>query len=93
MAKVKTTIYLDDAEYRRLKRIAERERTSGAELIRAAVSAFLARRQPATVPAWVGMLESESTVAAQDEDELLEGFGESRLTSPATSARPRTAGP
>ena len=77
MGKVKTTIYLDDAEYRRLKRIAERERTSAAELIRAAVSAFLARRQPATVPAWVGMLESESTVAAHDEDELLEGFGES----------------
>lgn len=75
-SKVKTTIYLEDAEYRRLKRIAERERTSAAELIRAAVSDFLARHQPAGLPEWVGMLEADPTLASTEEEELLDGLGE-----------------
>jgi predicted transcriptional regulator len=77
MGKVKTTIYLDDAEYRRLKRIAERERTSAAELIRAAVSDYVARRGPTALPAWVGSLDGDPGLASEDEDELLHGFGES----------------
>jgi predicted transcriptional regulator len=77
MARVKTTIYLEDADYRRLKRIAERERTSAAELIRAAVSAFVAQEEPSGLPAWVGLVDAEPGLSVCDEDELLEGFGES----------------
>jgi predicted transcriptional regulator len=77
MGKVKTTIYLDDAEYRRLKRIAERERTSAAELIRAAVSDYVARQGPTALPAWVGSLDGAPDLASEEEDELLDGFGES----------------
>ena len=77
MAKVKTTIYLDDAEYRRLKRIAEREQTSAAELIRTAVSEYVSRLSPTGLPAWIGMLDADPDLASEDEDTLLDGFGES----------------
>ena len=77
MGKVKTTIYLDDTEYRRLKRLAERERMSAAEMIRAAVSAYVGERDPGALPEWVGMLDAGPSLAESDEEELLEGFGES----------------
>ena len=80
---MKTTVYLDDAEYRRLKRIADREHTSAAELIRAAISAYLARSQPEELPDWVGMLEGDATLAGTDEDELLDGFGECGAGGPS----------
>jgi hypothetical protein len=41
MGKVKTTVYLDDVEYRRLKRLADQRGTSAAELIREAVSQLI----------------------------------------------------
>ena len=77
MGKVKTTIYLDDADYRRLKRLAEREHTSAAELIRAAVSALLDRRPDVIRPRSIGLGRSGDGSLSERTEELLDGFGES----------------
>jgi hypothetical protein len=77
MGKVKTTIYLDDAEYRRLKRVAERERTSAAELIRAAVSAFLRDAPGEGRPRSFGLGRSGTGDLSDRAEELLDDFGAS----------------
>ena len=77
MGKVKTTIYLDDAEYRRLKRIAEGRGTSAAELIRSAVSDFLSDRFTEDRPRSFGLGSSGAGDLSERAEELLDGFGES----------------
>ena len=77
MGRVKTTIYLDDAEYRRLKRLAEQERTSAAELIRAAVSSFLLRTADEDRPRSIGLGRSGEGDLSERVEEFLGEFGES----------------
>lgn len=75
MSKVKTTIYLEEAEYRRLKRIAERQDTSAAELIRAAVSTFLSDTADEDRPRSLGLGRSGEGDLAERAEQLLDGFG------------------
>jgi predicted transcriptional regulator len=72
----KTSVYLDDSDVERLRRIAEEEGRSQAEIVRAALSAY---EQARTVPrafalegSWAG---DGSSVADVPEEELLAGFG------------------
>jgi hypothetical protein len=71
-----TSIYLDETDRQRLRRLAEREGRSQADVVRAALVAYEAQvagdRQFALAGAWEG---DGSSVADLTEEELLEGFG------------------
>jgi predicted transcriptional regulator len=73
----KTSVYLDDADVERLRRLATEEGRSQAEIVRAALSAYEGARTPsrdfALEAAWAG---DGSSAADVTEDELLAGFGE-----------------
>ena len=77
MAKVRTTVYLDDSDYRRLKLLAEREGRSAAELIRAAVRARLEGSDTPGVPRSIGLGHSGVRDLGTRSEEHLDGFGES----------------
>jgi predicted transcriptional regulator len=72
----KTSIYLDDDDRERLRRLAAEEGRSQAEIVRSALSAYeqarTAPRDFALEGAWAG---DGSSVADIPEDELLAGFG------------------
>ena len=72
----KTSIYLDDADVERLRRIAAEEGRSQAEVVRAALSAYEHARDVPRVFALEGSWEGDgSSVADVPEHELLAGFG------------------
>jgi predicted transcriptional regulator len=72
----KTSVYLDDSDAERLRRLAAEEGRSQAEIVRAALSAYeqarTAPRDFALDGAWAG---DGSSVADVPEEELLAGFG------------------
>lgn len=72
----KTSIYLEDADLARLRRLARQEGRSQAEVIRAAIAAYESRQQPDRSFALSGAWEGDGTsVADVPEEELLQGFG------------------
>jgi len=75
MAKMKTTVYLDAAEYRRLKALATGEGRSAAELIRAAVSQYVERSAPRARPRSLGVGHSGDGHLSERAEELLDGLG------------------
>ncbi len=75
MATIKTTVYLDAADYRRLKALASAEGRSAAELIRAAVSDYARRKAPRGLPTSLGVGRSGDGCLAERVEELLEGLG------------------
>lgn len=77
MAQQKTTVYLETADYRRLRALAQSEGRSTAELIREAVAEYAARRAPAQRPRSVGAGRSERGDVSERAEDLLSGFGES----------------
>lgn len=77
MSKVRTTVYLEGAEYQRLKRLADAEGRSAAELIRAAVARFLEEAHETGQPDWIGSMASGDADWAEDAPERLDGFGQS----------------
>lgn len=76
MATMKTTVYLDAADYRRLKTLAAAEGRSAAELIRLAVSEYTQRNAPRTVPTSIGAGRSGDGCLAERSEDLLRGLGE-----------------
>jgi len=72
----KTSVYLDDSDAERLRRLAAEEGRTQAEIVRAALSAYerarTAPRDFALEGAWAG---DGSSVADVPEEELLAGFG------------------
>lgn len=72
----KTSVYLDDSDVERLRRLAAEEGRSQAEIVRAALSVYeqvrTAPRDFALEGAWAG---DGSSVADVPEEELLAGFG------------------
>ncbi|MBR9988980.1 MAG: ribbon-helix-helix protein, CopG family [Gemmatimonadetes bacterium] len=72
--KEKTTVYLDSADHRRLKAMAEAANRPTAELIREAVAEYV-RRHGATTAASIGAGRSGRTDLSERAEELLEGFG------------------
>ena len=77
MSTMKTTVYLDAADYRRLKTVAAADGRSAAELIRAAVSEYIRRRVPGRLPRSLGAACSGDGQLSEQAEDLLQGMGES----------------
>ncbi|MGH4016269.1 MAG: CopG family transcriptional regulator [Pseudonocardiaceae bacterium] len=72
----KTSVYLDDADARRLAMLAEREGVSQASLLRKAIRAYVPEPRDSRTFALDGAGEGPGgSVADVDDDALLEGFG------------------
>lgn len=71
----KTTVYLDGADYRRLKRVAARRRLPPAQLVREAVAEYVARHDTERRPRSVGAGRSGRGDLSERAEALLEGFG------------------
>ena len=75
----KTTVYLDAADYRALKRIAAKTRRPPAELVREAVAEYAARHDSARrIPKSVGAFSSGRHDLSERAEDLLKGMGRSR---------------
>ncbi len=74
---LKTTVYLDANEYRRLKTIAREAGRAPAELIREAVSEYAKRHGRRRLPTSLGAGRGSSEDAGERAEELLTGFGRS----------------
>ena len=72
----KTSVYLEDSDVERLRRIAAEEGRSQAEIVRAALSAYEQARNLPRAFALEGTWAGEgSSVADVPEEDLLVGFG------------------
>lgn len=74
----KTTVYLDFAQYRVLKRIAARDGRAPAELVREAVAEYAAKHQPRRRPKSVGAFSSGRHDLGERAEDLLAGIGSDR---------------
>lgn len=72
MQTMKTTVYQDAADYRRLKALARAEGRSVAELIREAVAQYTTRRAGAAEPRSLGAGRSGRGDLSERAEELLE---------------------
>ncbi len=72
----KTTLYLDGADYRKLKRIAASRKQAPAALVREAVAEYVARHGSAPLPKSIGAGASGRADLAERAEELLAGMGE-----------------
>jgi hypothetical protein len=70
----KTTLYLPEADYRRLKSLARRERRPTAELVREAVAQY-ARRRGAGLPRSLGAGRSGRGDLSERAESLLKDMG------------------
>ena len=76
-SQIKTTVYLDAADYAELKSAARRQGRTAAELVREAVAQYAARtRQPDDFPRCIGASSSGIPDLGERDEEYLEGFGE-----------------
>lgn len=78
MAVLKTTVYLDEADYERLKVIARREGRAPAALVREAVAQYRARKGRNITPRSIGAGRSRLRNLSERAEDLLEGFGRRR---------------
>jgi len=75
---IKTTVYLDPTDYRRLQAIARAEGTTAAALLREAVHDLAQRRAARPKPSFIGAGRSKRGDVAERADELLVGMGRPR---------------
>jgi predicted transcriptional regulator len=80
----KTTLYLDSADYRKLKRIAARGKRAPAALVREAVAEYVVRHGQTRAPRSVGAFSSGRGDVSERAEALLAGLGE-----PSRSRTPR----
>ena len=74
----KTTVYMDEATYRRLKQLARARGRAPAEMVREAVAEYTARHAPRRKPRSVGAFKSGRRDLGQRAEALLAGLGEDR---------------
>jgi hypothetical protein len=74
----KTTVYLDPADYRALKRMAAKNGRAPAELVREAVAEYAARRAPQRRPKSIAAFASSRGDLSERAEELLKGMGRTR---------------
>lgn len=74
-ATTKTTVYLDTADYRRLKALARREGRSAASLIREAIAEYARREAPSRKPRSIGAGRSGRRDLSESAEDLLRGMG------------------
>ncbi|MGH8247404.1 MAG: CopG family transcriptional regulator [Gammaproteobacteria bacterium] len=72
----KTTVYMDEATYRRLKQIARQRRRPPAEMVREAVAEYAARHSRRRKPRSIGAFRSGRRDLGQRAESLLAGLGE-----------------
>ncbi len=77
MSTLKTTVYLDTADYRRLKTIAREAGRAPAELVREAVSEYARRHGRRRLPKSLGAGRGKGDDGGVHAEELLAGFGRS----------------
>lgn len=75
MGDTKTTIYIDAADYRRLKALARAQGRPAAQLIREAVAEYARRHAAAAAPTSIGAGQSRSGDVAERAEELLQNLG------------------
>jgi predicted transcriptional regulator len=73
----KTTVYLDSADYRRLKAVARAQGRSPAALIRDAVAEYARRHARRRVPGTIGSARSGRGDLSERAEDLLQGMGRS----------------
>jgi hypothetical protein len=71
----KTTLYLREADYRRLKAIARRQKRSAAELVRTAVAEFAERQEGRRLPKSIGSGRSGRDDLSERAEEFLRNMG------------------
>ncbi len=71
----KTTVYLTDTDYRRLKQLARRRGVPAAKLVREAVAEYVRRRTRRRLPRSLGAFRSGRGDLSERAEELLEGMG------------------
>jgi hypothetical protein len=71
----KTTLYLPQGDYARLKALARREGRPAAELVREAVAEYAQRRGARALPRSLGAGRSGSGDVSQKAESLLAGLG------------------
>jgi hypothetical protein len=76
VSNVKTTVYLDAADYRRLKALAASEGRPTAELIRAAVAEYARRHRSASLPSSLGIGTSGEGTLSERAETLLSALGD-----------------
>ncbi len=81
----KTTLYLDAADYRKLKRLAAASRRTPAALVREAVAEYVVRHGTPRLPRSIGAFSSGRGDLSERAEALLDGFGGRR--SPRRRAR------
>jgi predicted transcriptional regulator len=74
----KTTVYLNEETYRRLKQLARARRRPPAELVREAVAEYTTRHSRRRAPRSVGAFKSGRRDLGQRAEALLAGLGEDR---------------
>jgi len=72
---MKTTVYLDAGDYRRLKQLAQSEGRTAAELVREAVAEYARRRGGPARPRTLGAGRSGRSDLSERAEDLLAGFG------------------
>ena len=76
MPPLKTTVYLDADDYRRLQRLARAENRTTAELVREAVAQYALRRARPEPPRSVGAGRSGRKDLSERAEDLLREMGE-----------------
>lgn len=79
MSTIKTTVYLNAADYRRLKSMASEQGRSAAELVRDAVALYAAQAAERPWPRSIGIGDSGIPDLADRYEEYMDGFGEDGL--------------
>ena len=72
---VKTTVYLADSEYLRLKELALEQNRTAAELVREAVAEYTSRHNPKRKPTSLGAGRSGRGDLSEKAEDLLKGMG------------------
>jgi hypothetical protein len=83
----KTTLYLDAADYRKLKRIATTRKQAPAALVREAVAEYVARHGGSRLPKSIGAGDSGISDLGERAEELLAGMGTSKPVRPRRDRR------
>ena len=90
MKTIKTTVYLNAADYRRLKSMAVDQGRSAAELVREAVAEYAARGTQSQWPMSIGMGDSGDPHFAERDEDHLDTFGEEGLEDHQESGETRS---
>ena len=72
---LKTTVYLDATDYRRLKALARVRGCAPAQLVREAVAQYAAAEAPTRAPTSIGAARTGKKDLGERAEDLLAGFG------------------